>query len=105
MTAEGVVAGEGERRIQATRSLKKTYDTCRKSATDRVRSLGALVLCMVGDGGTAEGVDVAFKIHTVGCCKPLIATTYWQLFAYHIANPKGRSIDIPRDLVKSVTLE
>jgi glucosamine--fructose-6-phosphate aminotransferase (isomerizing) len=37
--------------------------------------------------------------------EPLVANVYFQLFSYHVANFKGRSIDKPRNLAKSVTVE
>ncbi|WP_430504734.1 glutamine--fructose-6-phosphate transaminase (isomerizing) [Haloparvum sp. PAK95] len=36
---------------------------------------------------------------------PLLANTQLQLVAYHVANQLGRSIDKPRNLAKSVTVE
>jgi len=41
----------------------------------------------------------------VGIVEPLVANVYLQLFAYHVANAKGRAIDKPRNLAKSVTVE
>jgi glucosamine--fructose-6-phosphate aminotransferase (isomerizing) len=41
----------------------------------------------------------------LGDLSPLIANVCFQLFAYHVANRKGRSIDKPRNLAKSVTVE
>jgi glucosamine--fructose-6-phosphate aminotransferase (isomerizing) len=36
---------------------------------------------------------------------PLLANIQLQLVAYHMANRLGRSIDKPRNLAKSVTVE
>ena len=36
---------------------------------------------------------------------PILANTQLQLFTYHVANELGRSIDKPRSLAKSVTVE
>lgn len=36
---------------------------------------------------------------------PILANTQLQLIAYHVANELGRSIDKPRNLAKSVTVE
>ncbi|MFC3956972.1 glutamine--fructose-6-phosphate transaminase (isomerizing) [Halovivax cerinus] len=57
--------------------------------------------------GTLEGgtLDEAFEVPDAGIFEPLVANVYFQLFAYHIANAKGRSIDKPRNLAKSVTVE
>ena len=54
------------------------------------------------DPGT---LDVAFEVPDVGIAEPLVANVYLQLFAYHVANEKGRPIDKPRNLAKSVTVE
>ena len=37
--------------------------------------------------------------------EPVIANVYLQLFAYYVARSKGRAIDKPRNLAKSVTVE
>ncbi|MFC7071774.1 glutamine--fructose-6-phosphate transaminase (isomerizing) [Halovenus rubra] len=50
-------------------------------------------------------VDELFKVPSAGLFEPLVANVYWQLFAYHVADSKGRPIDKPRNLAKSVTVE
>lgn len=59
--------------------------------------------------GAASGectvCDVTFQVPDTGVFEPLVATVYWQLFAYHVAALKGRAIDKPRNLAKSVTVE
>ncbi|QKG91335.1 glutamine--fructose-6-phosphate transaminase (isomerizing) [Halorubrum salinarum] len=50
-------------------------------------------------------LDVSLPVPDVGLVEPLVANVYLQLFAYHVANDKGRSIDKPRNLAKSVTVE
>ena len=42
---------------------------------------------------------------TLECLEPLIATIPLQLLAYHIAVCKGKNVDQPRNLAKSVTVE
>jgi glucosamine--fructose-6-phosphate aminotransferase (isomerizing) len=41
----------------------------------------------------------------LGKLEPLVANVCFQLFSYHVANFKNRSIDKPRNLAKSVTVE
>ena len=41
----------------------------------------------------------------VKCFQPLIASIPLQLLAYHIAVCKGKDVDRPRNLSKSVTVE
>jgi glucosamine--fructose-6-phosphate aminotransferase (isomerizing) len=50
-------------------------------------------------------VDTAFDVPELGLFEPLLANVYCQLFAYHVARDLGRSIDKPRNLAKSVTVE
>ena len=42
---------------------------------------------------------------TLECLEPLLATIPLQLLAYHIAICKGKDVDQPRNLAKSVTVE
>lgn len=42
---------------------------------------------------------------TLECLEPLITTVPLQLLAYHIAVCKGKDVDQPRNLAKSVTVE
>lgn len=42
---------------------------------------------------------------TIECLDPLVATVPLQLLAYHIAVCKGKDVDQPRNLAKSVTVE
>ena len=42
---------------------------------------------------------------TMDCLEPLVATIPLQLLAYHVAVCKGKDVDQPRNLAKSVTVE
>ena len=42
---------------------------------------------------------------TRDCFVPLLAVIPMQLLSYHIAIAKGRNVDQPRNLAKSVTVE
>ncbi|SER82190.1 glutamine--fructose-6-phosphate transaminase (isomerizing) [Natrinema salaciae] len=57
--------------------------------------------------GTVEtdSLDLELEVPDLGYVTPLVANVYFQLFAYHIADLQGRSIDKPRNLAKSVTVE
>jgi len=50
-------------------------------------------------------IDAEFTVPETGMLEPLVANVYLQLFAYHVANELDRSIDKPRNLAKSVTVE
>lgn len=69
-----------------------------------VQSRGAPVIG-VGGEGTRSDYDVAFDVPDLGLLEPVVANVYLQLFAYHVADSKGRPIDRPRNLAKSVTVE
>ena len=63
---------------------------------------------MVGlssDADVAKYVDAHLPVPELGMMEPLVANVYLQLFAYYVADMKGRSIDKPRNLAKSVTVE
>ena len=50
--------------------------------------------------------DYYFEIpDTEECLVPLLSVIPLQLLAYHIAIAKGRDVDQPRNLAKSVTVE
>ncbi len=66
---------------------------------------GAPALGCVTAGTEYDTLDVSFTVPAVGVAEPLVANVYLQLFAYHVANEKGRPIDKPRNLAKSVTVE
>ena len=72
-----------------------------------VESRGAPVLGGASDAvpDAEKFVDEAFVVPALGELEPLVANVYFQLFSYHVANLKGRSIDKPRNLAKSVTVE
>jgi len=55
--------------------------------------------------GRKTRTPVAFDVPALGIAEPLVANVSLQLFAYHVANEKGRPIDKPRNLAKSVTVE
>jgi glucosamine--fructose-6-phosphate aminotransferase (isomerizing) len=56
------------------------------------------------DGAATFCTDVV-SVPSVGAMEPLAANVALQLFAYHLAKRKGRNIDRPRHLAKSVTVE
>ena len=66
---------------------------------------GAPALGCVSAGEEYATLDASFDVPDLGIAEPLVANVYLQLFAYHVANEKGRPIDKPRNLAKSVTVE
>jgi len=75
------------------------------NSVKEVESRGAPVVGLCTDGIGEKFVDDALAVPDLGAMSPLVANVYAQLFAYHVANLKGRAIDKPRNLAKSVTVE
>jgi len=70
-----------------------------------VESRGAPVIGISSHEGAEKFLDASFDVPDLGRLEPLLANVYLQLFAYHVAKIMGRSIDKPRNLAKSVTVE
>ena len=112
--AEGFAAGELKHGPLAlvtpdTPVLAVLTDGARADETmnnvTEAKTRGAPALGCVSDGEEYNTLDVSFDVPDVGIVEPLVANVYLQLFAYHVANEKGRPIDKPRNLAKSVTVE
>jgi glucosamine--fructose-6-phosphate aminotransferase (isomerizing) len=59
-----------------------------------------------GDTTIAKMADYLIEIpETKECLSPLLAVVPLQLFAYYVAVSKGKDVDQPRNLAKSVTVE
>ncbi|RME70240.1 MAG: glutamine--fructose-6-phosphate transaminase (isomerizing) [Planctomycetota bacterium] len=59
-----------------------------------------------GDGAAAAIADDVVEVPaTLECLSPLLEVVPLQLFAYELAVRKGRDVDKPRNLAKSVTVE
>jgi glucosamine--fructose-6-phosphate aminotransferase (isomerizing) len=112
--AEGFAAGELKHGPLAlvtsnTPVLAVLTDGARATETmnnvTEAQTRGAPALGCVSTSEEFGTLDVSFEVPKVGIVEPLVANVYLQLFAYHVANEKGRSIDKPRNLAKSVTVE
>jgi len=112
--AEGFAAGELKHGPLAlvtpdTPVLAVLTDGARADKTmnnvTEAQTRGAPALGCVSAGDEYDTLDVSFDVPDVGVVEPLVANVYLQLFAYHVANEKGRPIDKPRNLAKSVTVE
>ena len=72
----------------------------------KARKGKVIALVTKGDDTISKVVDEVIEIpDTLECLEPLIATIPLQLLAYHIAVCKGKNVDQPRNLAKSVTVE
>ena len=78
------------------------------SNIQEVRARGGRVTAIVTEGDTQiqKFADHIIPLpDTLECFQPLIASIPLQLLAYHIAVCKGKDVDRPRNLAKSVTVE
>ena len=73
-----------------------------------VRNFDGRVIAIVvkGDDTISKLVDYVIELpETADFLYPLLASIPLQLLAYHIAVCKGKNVDQPRNLAKSVTVE
>ena len=78
------------------------------SNIQEVKARKGRVISIVTEGDKdVKGIsDYSFEIpDTEECLVPLLSVIPLQLLAYHIAIAKGRDVDQPRNLAKSVTVE
>ncbi len=78
------------------------------SNIQEVRARGGRITAIVTEGDTQiqRFADHIITLpDTLECFQPLIASIPLQLLAYHIAVCKGKDVDCPRNLAKSVTVE
>ena len=73
-----------------------------------VKARGGRIIAVVteGDVQVKELVDQVIEVpQTDNFLAPLLSVIPLQLLAYHIAVKKGKNVDMPRNLAKSVTVE
>lgn len=78
------------------------------SNIQQVKARGGYVVAIVTEGDTeiAKIADNILEIPKVPeCLSPIVVSIPLQLLAYHIAIAKGKDVDMPRNLAKSVTVE
>jgi len=72
----------------------------------KARQGRVIALVSKGDDTISRIADEVIELPDVmECLEPLIATIPLQLLAYHVAVCKGKNVDQPRNLAKSVTVE
>ncbi|MBQ9137906.1 MAG: glutamine--fructose-6-phosphate transaminase (isomerizing) [Alistipes sp.] len=74
----------------------------------QVKARGGKVVAIVTEGDTVvkEMADYVIEVPQISeCLTPLLTAIPLQLLAYYIAVNKGRNVDQPRNLAKSVTVE
>ena len=78
------------------------------SNIQEIKARHARVIAIVSDGDETirKIADSVIELpHTEECLEPLLASIPLQMLAYHIAVAKGKDVDQPRNLAKSVTVE
>lgn len=78
------------------------------SNMQEVKARGGRIIAVVteGDVQVKELVDQVIEVpKTENFLAPLLSVIPLQLLAYHIAVKKGKNVDMPRNLAKSVTVE
>ncbi|MEF8894605.1 glutamine--fructose-6-phosphate transaminase (isomerizing), partial [Halodesulfurarchaeum sp.] len=112
--AEGFAAGELKHGPLALVTedalvLSVLTDGSRPEATlhnvAEVDTRGAATVGFGGENDDHAVLDHLFPVPEAGILEPVVANVYMQLFAYHVARLKGRAIDKPRNLAKSVTVQ
>lgn len=72
----------------------------------RARHASVIAIATEGDKQIKHLADHVITIpKTAWFLTPILSAVVMQLFAYHLANKRGKSIDQPRNLAKSVTVE
>ena len=72
----------------------------------KARKGRVIALVTRGDNTISKIADRVIELpNCLECLEPLLATIPLQLLAYHIAVCKGKDVDQPRNLAKSVTVE
>lgn len=72
----------------------------------KARKGKVIALVSKGDDTISKIADEVIEIpQMLECLEPLVASIPLQLLAYHIAVCKGKNVDQPRNLAKSVTVE
>lgn len=72
----------------------------------KARKGKVIAIVTEGDNTISSIADEVIELpDTIECLEPLLSTIPLQLLAYHIAVCKGKNVDQPRNLAKSVTVE
>ena len=88
-----------------------THNTMYEKVLNNIQEIKArkgkvIALVTTGDDTISRIADEVIELpDTIECLEPLLSTIPLQLLAYHIAVCKGKNVDQPRNLAKSVTVE
>lgn len=88
-----------------------THNTMYEKVLNNIQEIKArkgkvIAIVTRGDTMISRIADEVIELpDTIECLEPLLSTIPLQLLAYHIAVCKGKNVDQPRNLAKSVTVE
>ena len=115
--AEGYAAGEmkhgpialidAEMPTVAIATPDHTYEKT-ASNIEEIRARGGKIIAVVAraDQQVRRSADYVIEVPVIAeCLMPVVVSVPLQLLAYYIAVYKGRNVDQPRNLAKSVTVE
>lgn len=88
-----------------------THNTMYEKVLSNIQEIKArkgkvIAIVSRGDDTISRIADEVIEMpQTIECLEPLLSTIPLQMLAYHIAVCKGKDVDQPRNLAKSVTVE
>ena len=91
----------------AIATLDHTYEKT-LSNIEEIKARGGKIIAIVskGDDQVRRSADYCIEVpSTVECLMPVVSIIPLQFLSYYIATYKGRNVDQPRNLAKSVTVE
>ncbi|MCR4570323.1 MAG: glutamine--fructose-6-phosphate transaminase (isomerizing), partial [Bacteroidales bacterium] len=88
-------------------TLDHTYEKT-VSNIEEIKARGGKIIAIISEGDTQlrHRADYTIEVPAMAeCLMPIVSIIPLQLMAYYIAVSKGRNVDQPRNLAKSVTVE
>ena len=88
-------------------TLDHTYEKT-VSNIEEIKARGGKIIAIISEGDTQlrKRADYCIEVpSTEESLMPIVSIVPLQLLAYYIATNKGRNVDQPRNLAKSVTVE
>ena len=88
-------------------TLDHTYEKT-VSNIEEIKARGGKIIAIISEGDTQlrHRADYTIEVPAIAeCLMPIVSIIPLQLMAYYIAVSKGRNVDQPRNLAKSVTVE
>ena len=99
--------GKNDLKADSIAKLSYTYEKT-ASNIEEIKARGGKIIAVTarGDEHVRKSADYCIEVPVITeCLKPIVVSIPLQLLAYYIAVYKGRNVDQPRNLAKSVTVE